>query len=157
MARNIALTGADELQRRLAAISDTRQMVGLIGLRAVAEAKGLVPRRTGNLARTIRLGRVTDDYAEVLAGGQSKVGYAAAVEFGTKAHIIRPRRAKALAWGGARTLSGRLRKGARPEFFARSVRHPGTTAKPYLVPGIRKALRDAGLKVQIVDAWNRAA
>lgn len=157
MARDFALEGADELQARLAAISDTRQMVGRIALRAVAEAKILVPRRTGNLGRTIRLGKVDADSAEVLAGGKLKVGYAAAVEFETKPHIIRPRRRKALAWGGSRTLAGGLRKGARPEFFARLVRHPGTRAKPYLVPGIRKALQVAGLKVQIVDAWNRAA
>lgn len=151
------LSGSKELQARLAAISDTHQILGLIGLRAVAEAKHLVPRRTGNLGRTIRLGRVDKDSAEVLAGGKLKVGYAAAVEFGTRPHIIRPRRGKVLAWGGPRTLAGGLRKGGRPTNFARLVHHPGTKAKPYLVPGIRKALRDAGLKVQIVNAWNRAA
>lgn len=157
MARATQLTGAKELQARLAAISDTKQILGIISLRAVAEAKALVPRRTGNLGRTIRLGRVDADSAEVLAGGKLKVGYAAAVEFGTKPHVIRPRRAKVLAWGGPRTLAGGLRKGGRATHFAGRVNHPGTRAKPYLVPGIRKALRDAGLKVHIRDAWNRAA
>jgi hypothetical protein len=157
LARATQLDGAEELQRRLAAISDTRQLLGVIALRAVAEAKALVPRRTGNLGRTIRLGRVDKDSAEVLAGGKLKVGYAAAVEFGTKAHVIRPRRRKALAWGGSRTLAGGLRKGSRATNFATKVNHPGTRAQPYLIPGIRKALRDAGIKAHIRDAWNRAA
>lgn len=158
MAR-VVLSGAKELQARLAAISDTHQIAGILGLRAVAEAKSLVPRRTGNLGRTIRLGRVDDDSAEVLAGGRLKVGYAAAVEFGTRPHEIVPRRRRALRWpasaSGAR-LSGSPRKNAAVR-FAKRVRHPGTKAKPYLVPGIRKALTDAGLKVIIRDAWNRAA
>ena len=151
------LQGERELQRRLAAIGDTRKLLGTVGLLAVREAKLIVPRRTGNLGRSIRLGRVSEDSAEVLAGGQSQIGYAAAVEFGTKPRTIRPRRAKVLAWGGARTLGGRLRKGARPTNFARSVRHPGSKAKPYLIPGIRRALSKAGIKATIIDAWNRAA
>lgn len=152
-----SIDGVPDLQRRLAAISDTRMLLGKVGLLAVAEAKGLVPRRTGNLGRTIRLGRVTPDSAEVLAGGRLHVGYAAAVEFGTKPRKIVPRRAKVLAWGGGRTLGGRLRVGQRPTHFARSVRHPGSKAKPYLVPGIKAALRKAGVKATITDAWNRAA
>ncbi len=149
--------GSADLQRRLAAMKNQRQMLGTVALLAVREAKALVPRRTGNLGRTIRIGRITDTSAEVLAGGRLNVGYAAAVEFGTKPHIIRPRRAKVLAWGGRRTLGGRLRAGQRADHFARSVRHPGTKAHPYLMPGIRRALERAGIRVNIVDAWNRAA
>lgn len=149
--------GLTDLQKRLAAISDTRQMLGTVGLLAVREAKALVPRRTGNLGRTIRIGKVDRDSVEVLAGGKLKVGYAAAVEFGTRPHIIRPRRAKVLAWGGARTLGGRLRAGQRPTRFAMSVKHPGSRARPYLIPGIRKALKSAGIRAKIVNAWNRAA
>ena len=152
-----SLEGADELQARLWAMSNTRLMLGTVALVAVREAKSLVPRRTGNLGRTIRVGRVTEDSAEVLAGGRREVGYAAAVEFGTRPHVIRPRRAKVLAWGGSRTLGGRLRKGSRATNFARFVRHPGTRARPYLLPGIRRAIERAGIKANIVDAWNRAA
>lgn len=152
-----SLEGADQLQRRLAAMQNTRMMLGLVAAAAVQESKALVPRRTGNLGRTIRIGRVTEDSAEVLAGGRNKIGYAAAVEFGTRPHVIRPRWAKVLAWGGARTLGGRLRKGSRATSFARFVRHPGTRARPYLVPGIKRALERAGIAAKIVDAWNRAA
>jgi hypothetical protein len=151
------LDGDEALIRRLDALGSDRAKLGLIGLAAVREGKVLVPRRTGNLGRTIRLGTVTDDYADVLAGGRLKVGYAAAVEFGTRPHVIRPRRRKSLAWGGPRTLSGRLRSGGRPTHFAKEVHHPGTQAKPYLVPGIKKALRRAGMDVLIRDPWNRAA
>jgi hypothetical protein len=152
-----SVDGIPALQKRLAAISDTRMLLGKVGLLAVREAKAIVPRRTGNLGRTIRLGTVTSDSVEVLAGGRLTVGYAAAVEFGTKPHRIVPRRAKALAWGGGRTLGGRLRVGQRPTHFARSVRHPGTRKRPYLVPGIRLALKKAGVKATISDSWNRAA
>lgn len=152
-----SLDGADELQARLRAVGNTRGQLGLVATAAVREAKLLVPRRTGNLGRTIRVGRVTDSDAEVLAGGQRNVGYAKAVEFGTGPHIIRPRRARVLAWGGARTLGGRLRSGSRATHFARFVRHPGTRPQPYLVPGIKRALERAGILDGIVDAWNRAA
>ena len=152
-----SLEGADDLQRRLAAIGNTQGVLRTLAIASVREAKLLVPRRTGNLGRTIRVGRVTDESAELLAGGQNEIGYAAAVEFGTKPHVIRPRRAKVLAWGGKRTLGGRLRKGSRPTHFARSVRHPGSRAKPYLRPGIERALQRGGITANIVDAWNRAA
>lgn len=151
------VVGANALRKRLSAISDTRQIIGLIALRGVAEAKAIVPVKTANLQRTIRIGRVTSSTAEVLAGGQRKVGYAAAVEFGTRPHIIRPRNAKALAWGGERRLSGALRSGSSPTHFARLVHHPGTRKQPYLVPGVRKAIAASGIKAKIIDVWNRAA
>ena len=68
-----------------------------------------------------------------------------------------PKKAKVLAWGGARTLAGGLRKGAKATAFSRGHWIPARKGHPYLVPGIKKALQVAGLKVQIRDAWNRAA
>ena len=55
----------------------------------------------------------------------SNVKYARLVEEGTRPHIIRPKNKKALYWEGAR----------RP---VRSVRHPGSKAKPYLIPAFEK-------------------
>ena len=55
----------------------------------------------------------------------SNVKYARLVEEGTRPHIIRPKNKKALYWEGAR----------RP---TRSVRHPGSKAKPYLIPAFEK-------------------
>ena len=55
----------------------------------------------------------------------SNVKYARLVEEGTRPHIIRPKNKKALYWEGAR----------RP---VRSVRHPGSKAKPFLIPAFEK-------------------
>jgi hypothetical protein len=157
MTSAMILVGGPALERRLTAIGKApKDMLGQIGIAGVREAKLIVPRRTGNLGRTIRIGQVTERYVEIKAGGERVAGYAAAVEFGTKAHVIVPRRAKVLAWGGQRTLGGRLRKGAGATHFARRVRHPGTRAQPYLRPGLEKALHRLGLG-GIVNAWNQAA
>jgi HK97 gp10 family phage protein len=69
----------------------------------------------------------------------TRVAYAAAVEFGTGPHVIRPKNKKALFWPGARHP-------------VKLVRHPGTRARPFLFPSweeerpkfiraIREALR----------------
>lgn len=150
------LDGMTELQRRFASITDMRQFLGQLGLLAVAYAKDTVPRKTGNLGRTIRLGQVTDTDAQIIAGGQNGVGYAQAVEFGSRPHVIVPRRKKALAWGGNRRLSGSLRSGSAATIFARKVNHPGTQAKPFLRPAAEKAVQDVGVDL-IVKAWNEAA
>ena len=55
----------------------------------------------------------------------SNVKYAIMVEKGTKAHIIKPKNKKMLYWKGA----------SRP---VRQVNHPGSKAKPYLIPAFDK-------------------
>jgi hypothetical protein len=150
----------DTLTPRLKAIQKPamgRSVLGRIAILAVKEAHSRVPVKTGNLRRSIRVGQITDHSARILAGGQREVGYAAAVEFGTKPHVIVPRKARVLAWGGNRRLSGTLRSGAKAEFFAMRVNHPGSRAKPYLVPGAKAAMQTAGLKDALVKAWNDAA
>lgn len=157
MKTTITLVGGPALERRLKALGKApAATLKEIGVRGVAEAKRLVPRRTANLQRTIRVSAITDRYVEVSAGGSAASGYAAAVEYGTKPHVIVPRNRKALAWGGARTLGGRLRSGASPTHFARRVRHPGTKAKPYLRPGMQKALDQVGVG-EVIKLWDGAA
>ena len=156
----VRIRGADNLQARIDALRagrEHRKMMGLLALAATDEAKALVPKKTGNLYRTIRTGNITDKSAQIKAGGDGTVGYAAHVEFGTKPHTILPVRAKALAWGGARRLSGNLKSGARPEFFAARVEHPGTSPQPYLVPGAKRALERGGLRDAVIKTWNEAA
>lgn len=150
------IDGLGALNKRLDAITDNRRLLGRIGLQAVAYAKELVPRRTGNLGRTIRLGTVSETQASIIAGGEGGVGYARDVELGTRPHTIVPRNRKALAWGGDRRLSGSLRSGAKATNFAKRVNHPGTKAKPYLRPGAERAVKETGVDV-IVEAWNQAA
>lgn len=151
------IEGLPALERRLKAISDQRELLKALQLGTVAEAKALVPRKTGNLGRTIRPAGLTQTEALVKAGGTSQVGYAAFVEFGTRPHDIVPKRAKVLAWGGDRRLSGRLRSGAKPTNFARRVHHPGTKAHPYLVPGARRTIEKRGLAERVIAQWNKAA
>lgn len=151
----MGLEGTRGLQARFRALTVGEKMMGRVGLVGVREAKHLVPRKTGNLGRTIRLGDVTPDSVEIRAGGERDVGYAAHVEYGTAGgSIIVPVRRKALAWGGARTLGGRLRKGAKPTNFARRVVRGATRAQPYLRPGLYKAAGE--IPGVIVGVWNEA-
>ncbi len=150
------LEGLPELNRRLNAISQGRDILRTVQIDAVAEAKRMVPRKTGNLGRTIGPGGLGNDFAIVHATAP----YAAFVELGTKPHVIRPRSKRTLAWstGGTR-LSGRPTASARRSGamrFARKVNHPGTKAKPYLVPAAKIALGRVGVR-RIIESWNRAA
>ena len=150
------LIGEGALRARLKAIGQTELLMREIVIHGVTEAKALVPRKTGHLFRTIRPGRVDRHGGEIKAGGTRLVGYARAVELGSGPHVIRPRKAKVLAWGGSRRLSGSLRTGSRPTHFARKVNHPGSRAKPYLRPGLQKAAEQFGI-AKIVQLWNGAS
>jgi hypothetical protein len=150
------LDGLPQLNRRLKAIGMTQGLLGAIQLQAVREAKELVPRKTGYLARSIGPGSLTRSFAIVHANA----GYAAFVELGTRAHVIRPKSKRVLSWpanASGRRLSGRARSNPGPRVFARKVNHPGTKAQPFLVPGARKALAGAGFRNIITRQWNEAA
>jgi hypothetical protein len=148
----MTLDGLGPLNRRLNAVAKPRGLLRTIQLRAVAEAKARVARKTGYTARTIAPGQLTGTFAIVQAGGAAPF-----LEFDTKPHIIRPKRKKVLAWpaAGSARLSGRLRSGG-SLIFARKVRHPGTKAQPFLVPGAVAALNSVGID-SVVKAWNEAA
>lgn len=150
------MQGVPALMKRFAAISGPtadRRLLGQLGLLVIAEQKRLVRRRTGNTARTIRLGVVTDTSVTTQAQGAARY-----LEYGTRPHIILPRKAKALRFapGKGSRLSGSPRKGA-SVVFARRVRHPGTKPYPFMMPGARIALRKAGLRNIIIREWNGAA
>lgn len=154
------LDGLPALNRRLEAIKDNRSLLKSIQIEAVREAKRAVPRKTGNLGRSISPGSIAPSFAIV----QATAPYAGFVELGTKPHTIRPRTKRALAWaasGSGRRLSGRptasaRRGGSGGLRFAKVVKHPGTKAQPFLVPAARIALRSAGLG-NFIERWNRAA
>lgn len=148
------IKGLSQLFSRFEAIKPDRKFMGRLGLIAVAEQKKLVPRKTGNLARSIGIRSLTDTSVETVA----TANYAAFVEFGTRAHTIVPVRAKVLSWaiGSGKRLSGTARKGA-PRAFARRVRHPGTKAQPFMVPGAVAAIETAGIRAVIIRPWDEAA
>lgn len=86
------------------------------------EARHRVPVRTGNLGRSIREDPIT--FAgpfRVDTGVTAHADYAAAVELGTRPHVIRARNADALHF----QMGGR-------DIFAREVHHPGTRPRPFL-------------------------
>lgn len=158
------LVGYEALNARITAVAGTkvRKAVGQRWqLLTVRGAKLRVPRKTGNLGRTIHAGELTDVSAEVLVSAD----YAAAVELGTRGYEIRPKpgrigrngRPAALAWGGSRRLTGTLRSGASPEHFARSVWHKPTQGRPFLRPAATEAIQDNELVGLLVVAWNAAA
>ena len=146
--------GIPQLRARLDALKPNEGLMRKIALSAVREQKLLVPRKTGNLGRTIQLGSVTPTRAETIATAD----YAAFVERGTRPHEIRPRNRKALRWSadGSTRLTGAPRKGGRVR-FAKRVQHPGTRAQPFMLPGAQKAVEGAGLKSIVVTSWNEAA
>lgn len=86
------------------------------------ESKQLVRKKTRALMQSI-LPMVQDNPVR----GTITVNqpYGAHVEYGTKAHVITPRRAKALAFMG---------KGGM--VFAKKVNHPGTKPSPFLQPAM---------------------
>lgn len=146
-----SVQGVDDLLRRLHAMEGQRGILRTIQIAGVQEAQKRVHRQTGFLQRNIRPGRLTNDTATI----EARTPYAAAEELGRRAVTIRPRNAKVLAWGGPRRLSGRMRTGGKATHFARVVHQPARKGHPYLVPGVREALK----RVQgaLVDLWNRAA
>jgi hypothetical protein len=136
----VTFKGLPELNRRLTALEELGPLMRDVALTAVAEQKKLAPVKTGNMRRAIHVGRVTNSSAETVAGAK----YSGFVEFGTKAHEIRPRSRKALRW-----------KAAGGVIFAKRVRHPGTRAQPFMVPGARAAI--SSVRDRIIALWDRAA
>ncbi len=147
----MTIHGVPELQTRLRRLKPDRELMSELGLSAIREQKLLVPRKTGNLGRSIGLGSLSATVVQTRATAD----YAAFVELGTVAHDIVPVRAKALRWpaAGAARLSGAARKGG-AVLFAKRVHHPGTKAKPLMLPGARRALELSGLKDLFIKRWN---
>lgn len=84
-------------------------------------AKIHCPVRTGTLRRSI-----THEVEGNVGRIGTNVRYGKWVELGTKPHTIVPKTAKALYWDGA----------SHP---VKVVRHPGTTAQPFLRPALMEA------------------
>jgi hypothetical protein len=95
---------------------DTRRLLALLAehLREIAQRQGNIPRRTGNLYKSVTAQVISD--TEAVVG--TNVIYARAVHDGRAPMVIRPKRKKALYWKGA----------AHP---VKAVRHPGIKPNPY--------------------------
>ena len=156
------ILGMAALQKRLEAVGNPKLTKGLmtrLAGAAAGEAKLLVPKKTGNLARSIHVANVTATTGQVVASAN----YAAYVERGTGPHEITPNARKALRWvaaGYSKRLSGNATKATQRAggyAFAKVVHHPGTRAHPYMMPGAKAAVQKTGLADVVVAAWNEAA
>jgi hypothetical protein len=107
----------------------------------VTTAKYRVPRKTSILQGSIQM-RPTVRSGTQLTGfwGSFSVKYARWVEEGTAPHLIFPRKAQALYWKGA----------AHP---VRMVNHPGTKARPYLVPTADEKYPSLPLRIRAELEW----
>lgn len=149
------IKGMPQLRARISGLSKARKTMArtwALQTTKLAKQNFRPHKKTGTTSRTIAPRNVSEHGAEVSAGAA-----AVFIEGGTRAHDIRPKRARALrfATGSGVRLSGRPRKGA-GVVFAKRVHHPGTKADPFLEPAAKEALGDVGVKV-LVDGWNRAA
>lgn len=124
---DLNVKGLDELHRQLQALSaELQNNATRAAMRAGARvieraAKGAVPVHDGELRKSIRTStrrRGSSITATVKAGSKAAF-YAHMVEFGTAAHLIKPKSRKSLFFAGlARQL----------------VSHPGAKAKPFMRP-----------------------
>ena len=99
-------------------------------------AKSSASVKTGHLRRSIST-KMGDMEATIHT---SNLKYAPMVEFGTRPHIIRAKNKKALYWKGA----------AHP---VKQVNHPGSKAKPYLIPAFEKEIPYFVEKLKEVVEW----
>jgi len=113
----------------------SRQELREASRQVVNRAKVLAPVRTGRLRSSIR----AEPPRFFSLRGMVKVGsdleYAGFVNDGTRPHVIRPRRAKALRF----TVGGRV-------VFAKVVNHPGQRAQPFLDRALREVAAQRGYR-----------
>jgi len=102
----------------------------------VNRAKILAPVDTGRLRASIKSKRSRFFTLRPKVTVYSNVAYAGFVNDGTRPHIIRPRRAKALRF----RVGGRI-------VYARVVNHPGTKARPFLDRALEEIARPRGYRI----------
>jgi len=96
---------------------------------AYQHARDFIPVRTGRLLRSLRIERHGNEY-HVIAGSRIAY-YAPFVEFGTRPHIIRPRRARVLRF----EVRGKV-------VYARIVHHPGSRPVRYMGHALDRTLTE---------------
>lgn len=87
------------------------------------EARRLCPKKSGRLARSIVAKKVRKATGGVIYQVGPKLFYGQMVEFGTGPHTIK-----------AKKLGKVLKLGRWRNIYARSIEHPGASAKPFLRP-----------------------
>ena len=115
---------------------DVKKVVKNSAFNIERNAKSSASVKTGHLRRSIST-KIGDMEATIHT---SNLKYAPMVEFGTRPHIIRAKNKKALYWKGA----------THP---VKQVNHPGSKAKPYLIPAFEKEKDQFLEKLKEVIRW----
>ena len=105
--------------------SDVQRVLKNSGFNIEARAKRNLSSNGSVKTGYLRNGITTDVGNLEVTVHTSNIKYARMVEEGTRPHTIRARGKKALYWKGAKHP-------------VKSVRHPGSKAKPYLIPAFNK-------------------
>jgi hypothetical protein len=138
----MSLKGGPQLRARLKALKQAFKPIGRKwGDHTVEGAKRRVPVRTGKLKQSIRVRHNSMKRTTVGA-----MYYGIFIEKGTKAHSIKPKKARSLVFQG--------RHGT---IFAKKVNHPRVGARPFAAPAAREALQANPMAEAIIEEWNRAA
>ena len=105
--------------------SDVQNVLVKSGFNIEARAKRNIANNGSVKTGHLRRGITTDVGNMEVTVHNSNIKYARGVEEGTRAHIIKAKNKKALCWKGAKHP-------------VKSVRHPGSKAKPFLIPAFEK-------------------
>ena len=105
--------------------ADVQKVLKKSGFNIEAKAKLNITNNGSVKTGHLRRGITTDVGNMEVTVHTSNIKYARGVEEGTRPHIIRAKNKKALYWKGAKHP-------------VKSVRHPGSRAKPFLIPAFEK-------------------
>ena len=105
--------------------SDIQKVLKKSGFNIESKAKLNITNNGSVKTGHLRRGITTDVGNMEVAVHTSNIKYARGVEEGTRPHTIRAKNKKALYWKGAKHP-------------VKSVRHPGSKAKPFLIPAFEK-------------------
>ena len=83
-----------------------------------------IPYKTGALKRSVNIIYKKQGQEATI---EATAKHASFVEYGTRAHIIRPKSKKALAFNSGNKMT-----------FAKKVNHPGTKARPFMEPAFNR-------------------
>ena len=119
---------------------DVKKVVKNSAFNIEANAKSNLTKNKSVDTGHLRRGIATDIRGLEATIHTSNIKYAPGVEFGTRAHIIKPKNKRFLYWKGAKHP-------------VKQVRHPGGRAKPYLIPAFNKEKDQFLEKLKEVIKW----
>ena len=120
--------------------SDVQKVLKKSGFNIEARAKRNITNNGSVKTGHLRRGITTDVGNMEVTVHTSNIKYARGVEEGTRPHTIRAKNKKALYWKGA----------THP---VKKVNHPGSKAKPYLIPAFEKEVPYFVDKLKEVVKW----